>query len=153
MKNVLDFKGGREYYCKCQRESEGQSHKTERGNIMANKEMTRAQALEFALEILSTYDDARALEAYPVLEKMHAQVTKPRKKSDAPSKARLQNEALAAKCIEAMEGQEGVTSKWLIEHVDGLMTPQKATAVMKIAVESGAVIRSKDGKTVSYSLA
>ena len=120
---------------------------------MANKEMTRAQALEFALEVLNTYDDARALEAYPVLEKMHAQVTKPRKRSDAPSKARIQNEALAAKCIAAMEGQEGVTSKWLIEHVDGLMTPQKATAVMKIAVESGAVIRSKDGKTVSYSLA
>lgn len=118
---------------------------------MAEKKMTRAQAIEFAIETIRNYEgDCEAIE---ILEKMHEQITKPRKKSDAPSKARLQNEALAAKCIAAMEGQEGVTSKWLIEHVDGLMTPQKATAVMKIAVESGAVIRSKDGKTVSYSLA
>ena len=120
---------------------------------MANKEMTRAQALEFALEVLNTYDDARALEAYPVLEKMHAQVTKPRKKSDAPSKARIQNEALAAKAIELMEGQESVTTKWLCEHVNGLLTPQKATAVMRLAVESGAVVRNKEGKQVTYSLA
>lgn len=118
---------------------------------MAEKKMTRAQAIEFAIETIRNYEgDCEAIE---ILEKMYEQVTKPRKKSDAPSKARLQNEALAAKCIAAMEGQESVTSKWLIEHVDDLMTPQKATAVMKIAVESGAVIRSKDGKTVSYSLA
>lgn len=118
---------------------------------MANKEMTRAQALVFAIETIREYEGE--CEAITVLEKMHAQVTKPRKKSDAPSKARLQNEALAAECIAAMEGHENVTSKWLIEHVNGLMTPQKATAVMRIAIESGAVVRNKEGKTVTYSLA
>ena len=118
---------------------------------MAEKKMTRAQAIEFAIETIRNYEgDCEAIE---VLGKMHAQVTKPRKKSDAPSKARIQNEALAAECIAAMEGQESVTSKWLIEHVNGLMTPQKATAVMKIAIESGAVVRNKEGKAVTYSLA
>jgi hypothetical protein len=52
-----------------------------------------------------------------------------------------------------MEGQENVTSKWLIEHVNGLMTPQKVTAVMKILVESGKVVKNKEGKTVTYSRA
>lgn len=118
---------------------------------MANKNMTRAQAIEFAIETIRNYEgDCEAIE---VLEKMHTQITKPRKRSDAPSKARIQNEALAAKCIAAMEGHEAVTSKWLIEHVNGLMTPQKATAVMRIAIESGEVVRNKDGKVVTYSLA
>ena len=118
---------------------------------MAEKKMTRAQALEFAVETIRNYEgDCEAVE---VLNKMLIQVTKPRKKSDAPSKARVQNEALAAACIAAMEGQDNVTSKWLIEHVNGLMTPQKATAVMKIAIESGAAVRNKEGKTVTYSLA
>lgn len=119
--------------------------------IMANKEMTRAQALVFAIEVIEDHEGE--CEALNVLRKMHAQVTKPRKKSDAPSKARIQNEALAAKAIEAMEGQESVTTKWLCEHVNGLMTPQKCTAVMRLAVESGAVVRNKEGKQVSYSLA
>lgn len=118
---------------------------------MAEKKMTRAQALEFAVETIRNYEgDCEAVE---VLNKMLIQVTKPRKKSDAPSKARVQNEALAAACVAAMEGHDNVTSKWLIEHVNGLMTPQKATAVMKIAIESGAVVRNKEGKTVTYSLA
>lgn len=118
---------------------------------MANKEMTRAQALVFAIEVIEDHEGE--CEALNVLRKMHAQVTKPRKKSDAPSKARIQNEALAAKAIEAMEGQESVTTKWLCEHVNGLITPQKCTAVMRLAVESGAVVRNKEGKQVSYSLA
>lgn len=120
---------------------------------MTEKKMTRAQALEFVLEILNTYDDARALEAYPVLEKMHAQLTKPRKKSDTKSKARILNESLAEKCFEAMDGQESVTSKWLMEHVNGLLSPQKVTAVMKILIDDGRVIRNKEGKNISYSLA
>ena len=125
---------------------------------MAEKKMTRAQAIEFAIDNITAncmgdMEKTGANEAIEILEKMHAQITKPRKKSDAPSKARIQNEALAAECVAAMEGQESVTSKWLIEHVNGLMTPQKATAVMKIAIESGAVVRKKEGKTVTYSLA
>lgn len=114
---------------------------------MANKNMTRAQALEIAI---AAVDNA---EAVAILEKMHAQVTKPRKRSDAPSKARVQNEALAAAAIATMEGHEAVTTKWLTEHVKGILTPQKCTAVMRIAVDDGRVIRSKEGKTVTYSLA
>ena len=122
---------------------------------MANKEMTRAQALSAVIGwIADGYipaDEQTVEEVETVLKKMHAQVTKPRKKSDTPSKARILNESLAAKCYEAMEGQEGVTNKWLIEHVNGIMTPQKCTAVMKILVDAGQVVKNKEGKTVTYS--
>jgi len=122
---------------------------------MANKEMTRAQALTFAIDRLREIegDWAELDESIAVLEKMHAQVTKPRKKSDAPTKTQIINANLAEKCYAAMEGQENVTSKWLIEHVNGLMNPQKVTAVMKILIESGKVVKNKEGKTVTYSRA
>ena len=98
-------------------------------------------------------DEQTVEEVAEVLRKMHTQITKPRKKSDTPSKARILNEALAAKCYDAMEGQENVSSKWLIEHVNGLMTPQKTTAVMRILIDEGKVIRNKEGKTITYSRA
>ncbi len=121
---------------------------------MANKEMTRKEALENAIDWIedgAQGEDAVMIETAAILRKMHAQMTKPRKKSDTPSKARILNESLAAKCYEAMEGQENVTSKWLIEHVNGIMTPQKCTAVMKILVDAGKVAKNKEGKTVTYS--
>ena len=118
---------------------------------MAEKKMTRAEAVAFAIEVVRDHEgDCEAIE---VLAKMHEQLTKPRKKSDTKSKARILNEGLANDCVAAMAGHEAVTGKWLQEHVRGLMTPQKTTAVMKIAVDDGRVIKAKDGKTVTYSLA
>lgn len=117
--------------------------------------ITRAAALEAVIRLAKEQievDDTWN-EVIEVLTKMHAQITKPRKKSDTPSKARILNEALAAKCYDAMEGQENVSSKWLIEHVNGLMTPQKTTAVMRILIDEGKVIRNKEGKTITYSRA
>lgn len=119
---------------------------------MAENKMTRAQALEFAIEVVRDHEGD--CEAIGVLEKMHAQVTKPRKKSGAPSKARILNESLATKCVEAMRTHgEAVTSAWLMEHVNGLMTPQKVTAVMAIAIERGEATKAKEGKAVTYSIA
>lgn len=119
---------------------------------MANKEMTRAQALTIAIDTIREYEGE--CEALTVLEKMHAQITKPRKRSDAPSKARILNESLAGKVYEAMQGYgEPVSTKWVCEHVNGIMTPQKATAVMRILLEDGRVTRSKEGKAVTYSIA
>lgn len=114
---------------------------------MAEKKMTRKDALTIAIASVENE------EAKEVLTKMLAQVSKPRKKSDTPTKTQLINANLADKCVAAMEGHDAVTSKWLIEHVAGLMTPQKTTAVMKVAIEDGRVIKTKEGKTVTYSLA
>lgn len=116
---------------------------------MAEKKMTRKEALEFVLALPEVKGNAEVAE---VLGKMYASVTRPRVKSDAPSKARILNESLAAKCVAAIrEHGEPVTGKWLIEHVNGLMTPQKVTAVMKIAIENGEATREKNGKAITYN--
>ena len=116
---------------------------------MAEKKMTRKEALEFVMALPEVKDNAEVAE---VVGKIYASVTRPRVKSDAPSKARILNESLAAKCVAAIrEHGEPVTGKWLIEHVNGLMTPQKVTAVMKIAVENGEAIREKNGKAITYN--
>lgn len=114
---------------------------------MSEKKMTRVEALNIAI---ATCENEEACE---ILTKMVAQFSKPRKRAEGPSKARILNESLATKCVAAMEGHEGVTSKWLMEHVNGLMTPQKVTAVMNVAIERGEVVKTKEGKVVTYSLA
>lgn len=110
--------------------------------------ITRAAALAYAIECC---DNPEVVE---VLRKMHAQVTKPRKKSDMPSKTQIMNRNLAAAAVAAIrEHGEPVTSKWICEHVNGIMTPQKCTAVMKVAVDAGEAVKNKDGKAVTYTVA
>jgi len=65
---------------------------------MANKEMTRAQALTIAIAAVEN-DEARA-----ILEKMHAQITKPRVRKVDDSK-RLANLALGEQFIGAWNGE------------------------------------------------
>lgn len=125
---------------------------------MAEKKMTRKEALENVLNWIDAgfipSDEETVEEVAEVLGKMHAQVSKPRKKSDAPTKTQIINANLADKCVAAMKNHEGgVTSKWLIEHVAGLITPQKTTAVMNVAIADGRVTKTKEGKAVIYSLA
>ena len=107
--------------------------------------VTRAAALSYAIEHC---DNPEITE---VLQKMYEQVTKPRKKSDAPSKTQIMNRNLAAAAVNVIrEYGEPVTSKWICEHVNGIMTPQKCTAVMKIAIEAGEITKNKEGKVITY---
>ena len=108
--------------------------------------ITRAAALAYVIERCDNPEVAE------VLRKMHAQVTKPRKKSDAPSKVQIMNRNLATAAVAAIrEYGEPVTSKWICEHVNGIMTPQKCTAVMKVAIDAGEITKNKDGKTITYT--
>ena len=112
--------------------------------------MTRAQALEIAINTLHDYEGS--CEAADVLQKMYEQLTKPRKKSDAPTKTQIMNANLARAAVEAIrEHGEPVTTKWVCEHVPGIMTPQKCTAVMRVAIDNGDITRNKDGKTITYT--
>lgn len=114
---------------------------------MANKEMTRAQALTNAIALFEVGSPE-----IEVLEKMLASITKPRKKSDAPSKARVENLALVDAACAAM-GSSEVNAKWLTEHVRGILTTQKAAAVMRLGVEVGKIVKVVDGRKVSYKCA
>lgn len=115
---------------------------------MAEKKMTRLEALNIA--VLSV-DNADARE---VLLKMAEQLAKPRKKAEGPTKARRENERLAADLVAAIDAHgERVTPKWVTEHVKGIMTPQKAVAVARVAEELGTIIKEKEGKATYYKLA
>lgn len=121
---------------------------------MAKSTMTRAQALEFAINFMITVDadaevdDPMAKETVAVLTKMHEQLSKPRTK--AVSKARKLNESLAAEIAHHIPA-EGMTSKDIVNLGNpAVTTTQKAVAVMRVAEELGLVTRVKDGKKISY---
>ena len=122
---------------------------------MAEKKMTRVQALENAIEWIAEGAqgaDTEMLETVEVLKKMVEQLQKPRKKAEGPSKARVQNDALAYQVADAIAAKgEPVNTKWITEHVSGILTPQKATAVCRVALDLGLIERQKDGKTVTYT--
>ncbi len=112
---------------------------------MAEKKMTRVEALSIALETVEN------TEAREVLAKMVEQLSKPRKKAEGPSKVRRDNERLAHEMADAIaEHGEKVTPKWVTEHVRGILTPQKAVAVAKVAEELGLITKGKEGKTTYY---
>lgn len=91
-------------------------------------------------------------EEHEVLSKMYASITAPRKKSDEPTKTQLLNQNLAAKLVECMrEYGEPVDSKWVMNHVNGILTPQKAVAVIKAADDQ--IIKFYEGRNVFYKLA
>lgn len=114
---------------------------------MAEKKMTRVEALNIAI---AAVEDTEAVE---VLTKMVAQISKPRRKSGEPTKARLQNEQFARQFAEVIAAHgEPVTGKWIAEHVNGLpsTSPQKVAAIAAVGVELGLFAKGKNGKQVIY---
>lgn len=126
---------------------------------MAKSTMTRAQALEFAINFMITVDadaevdDPMAKETVTVLTKMHEQLSKPRTK--AVSKARKLNESLAEKVAECFPFDGGLqTTKDVVEMgFPEITTTQKAAAVLRVACEMGWIEKITDGKKVAYRTA
>jgi hypothetical protein len=107
--------------------------------------MTQAQALEIAVAQV-TDEDAKAVLEHMLKQK--AKASAKAKDSDTKTKARVANETLADKVLAQM-GADAVGTKWLGEHFAPLASPQKATAVMSILTERGAVERVK-GRTITW---
>jgi hypothetical protein len=113
------------------------------------KSLTNAQALAQAIELA---DKAGMTELVAKLTKMHETAIKPKKKSDGPTKAQLENIALAEKAVAYMLDHEGVTAKELASNVEGINTSQKAVAVMRQAITMGKVVKCKVGSQTLYNL-
>ena len=116
------------------------------------KNMTRAQALQFAMDniIANCGDDLEKCGgdvALEVLGNMLAQVTKPRKA--AVSKARKMNENLVTKIYELASDE--VTTKDVVAFgLPEITTTQKAVAVLRVACELGKFEKVTEGKKVAY---
>ena len=126
---------------------------------MANKlTVTRAEALELAIRLMeqvATEDDsANWTDVAEVLRKMHASITKPREKSNEPSKAAKENLRLAAEVLKVMPANEPVLTSWIMEHVNGIMTSQKCTKVMQVLIAAGRVekVEKVKGRYIGYKL-
>ena len=105
------------------------------------KNMTRAQALQFAI------DNVDNDEVKEVLGNMLAQVTKPRKA--AMSKARKINENLAGEVFK-LAGDEVTTKDVVGLGIAEIATTQKAAAVLRVACELGKFEKVTEGKKVVY---
>lgn len=127
---------------------------------MANKKLTvtRAEALELAISALENFEsysgDKNLDDAAEALHKMLASITKPREKSDEPSKAAKENVRLAAEVLKVMPSGEPVLTSWIMEHVNGIMTSQKCAKVMAVLIDAGRVekVNKVKGRYIGYKL-
>ena len=111
--------------------------------------ITRKQALTNAIEWITDAADGdmEMLQTVEVLNKILAQVMKPRKA--AVSKARKMNENLVDKIFDLTAGV--VTTKDVVAlGLPEIATTQKAAAVLRVACELGKFEKVTEGKKVTY---
>ena len=118
--------------------------------------ITRAEALEAVIRLAKEQievDDTWN-EVVEVLTKMHASITKPREKSNEPSRAAKENIRLANEVLKVMPADEPVLTSWIMEHVNGIMTSQKCTKVMAVLISAGKVekVEKVKGRYIGYKL-
>ena len=106
--------------------------------------ITRVEAIEAALN-----GDLNA----EVVEKLRAmidQFNKPAKKTE--TKEDRERVALVAAAVEAIKNHPDAvcSAQWLMEHVNGITTTQKAGAIMRIAIAQGNVTKHYDAKGKPY---
>lgn len=117
-----------------------------------NNTMTNAQALAMSIELAKNANETALVSK---LEKMYATATKPRKKSDAPTKEQIARMGMVKELVALMQDHnEPISTQWVIDNVKYVTTPQKATAVLRDAIAQGLVVKtdSVKGRT-RYTLA
>ena len=127
---------------------------------MAEKKMTRKEALEFAIEAMTTMIEWEDLveesgEAIEVLRKMVASIEKQNNRPKSKTSARIQNENSAKLLIEKLmttHHTEPINATWIAENVPYVMTSQRGYHVAKIAREWGALEEVTIKKRTYYIL-
>ena len=121
---------------------------------MAEKKMTRKEALENVIAFLKFADDDWS-EEIEVLSKMVESLNKQASKPKGKTTARIQNEKYFAEMYRKMQerkNHEPVTPKWVTENVKGVMSTQRAVWVAKIGKEQGLIKEIRVKKDVFYAL-
>lgn len=120
---------------------------------MAEKKMTRKEALEKAIERFNPDCSSCEAEVVEILSKMVAQIEKQANRPRSKSSARVTNEPIAREFVKKLAAAgEPVNAKWMTYNVRFCTTPQKAVAVAKIAEEWGAIERISIKNRTFYSL-
>lgn len=117
---------------------------------MAEKKISRPVVLAY---VLDNFGDEMPAEYRAVAEAWLAKLTAP-KAATGPTKAQMENAAMIDRMIETMEAHDQpVTARWVLEHVAGVLTIQKASSLLRVAVKAGRVIADNTKKTTEYSVA
>lgn len=117
-------------------------------NTNNNAKMTRAQAVEYAIQHLEN----APVEVMDVLNKIHTSFSK-KSTTSGPSKAEIQNRELAVLLGQYVrdhfnaDDPMGINARVLANEVPGIMTTQKVAAVVKYADD---VQRIKNNGRVAY---
>lgn len=117
---------------------------------MANITITRAQVLSAVVE--GDFETLAREDAREVARKMLVSITR---KSDAPkqpSKASVENKALAQRVYAEMQPDKDYTTADIMGLVRGIMTTQKCAVVMAVLIDAGLVNKFKTKKAITYRL-
>ena len=116
--------------------------------------MTRFEAVRQAIVEVQTEEVREALEAMLVAHE--AETEKRRVKAAEKRAEKLEAEKVLEDGIMAVLGTEPMTASDIRDAVEGIETPQKATAVVKRLVTAGLVgvteVKGKSGKVKGYTL-
>ena len=116
------------------------------------KLVTNALMMEFAIDALEEVGAPTE-----IVDKAKAHYERLTKKSTAPkteSRAAKENKILAARVLQWMPDDHPVLTSEIMEHVSGIMTPQKCTKVMSVLIENEKVrkVQKVKGRYIGYEL-
>ena len=108
--------------------------------------VTRVVAIETAALFIRAHEDAwaefgAAVDMADVVRSLETQASKMRtsaaKKRSTPTKEQIINQNLAGTIADAMPADKWVSSKWVVNNVQGVISTQKAVALMRILTTNG----------------
>ena len=125
-----------------------------------NKEITKAQALEMALEIVKKVPAQEQTEG--LTDKLQAMLDQQKKQDSAKrgkkgtskvAKEKTQNMELVRKLFIEMEKPEALTLAEIAKAIPSFndFTPQKTSAIMKALVDTGEMERTTKDKKVAFT--
>lgn len=122
---------------------------------MEKNTMTQAMALRW---LIDNAENA-PVEVIEAAEKLYTAKTKVYERTATVSKERRENEAMVPAMVELIakgcDNNELVNSKWLCDHFNNaaVRSPQKARAVVDIAIQNGLVEKYQEKGRTYYKVA
>ena len=109
---------------------------------MANNTMTNVQALALSIELAQAAGNETLVEK---LTKMHETASKPRKKSDTPTKDQIARVNMLNELL-TIASDEPFGTDYVKANVKYVITPQKATAVIREGINRGKIQKTDSVK-------
>lgn len=112
--------------------------------------LTNALMMERAIAALREVGECA--EVIAKAEQHLAQLTKKGNAPKTKSRVAIENGKLADQVFAIMPDDEPVLTSWVMNHVRGIMTPQKCTKVMQVLLDRGVVekVAKVEGRYTGY---